>query len=72
MCPEIKLKWNHCCSNDLNLVFVAKPANRARDKWKGFEIINADENMMQNIESATQLQASLLSFMETKVRLPVS
>ncbi|EFX76486.1 hypothetical protein DAPPUDRAFT_306143 [Daphnia pulex] len=50
--------------------FVAKPANRARDKWKGFEIINADENMMQNIESVTQLQASLLSVMETKARLP--
>ncbi|XP_046448670.1 uncharacterized protein LOC124197333 isoform X2 [Daphnia pulex] len=46
--------------------FVAKPANRDREKWKGFAIINADENMMQNMESATQLQESLLSVMETK------
>jgi hypothetical protein len=55
----------------LNLAFVAKPANRDREKWKGFAIINADENMMQNMESATQLQESLLSVMETKARLPV-
>ena len=63
---------NHCCSNHLNLAFIAKPANRDREKWKGFEIINADKDMMQNFESVTQLQAKLLSVMETKARLPVS
>lgn len=66
---EVWIGINGKCFNYLNLVFVKKPT---KQEWKAFEIINADENMMQNFETVTQLKAKLLSVMETKARLPVS